>query len=81
MPTGMLATLQTDEKHYGKGYGTLVTKVISKQIAQSGYDLYAGIAESNTASRRLFEKLGYQNVGKFYAICTKLNWTEDDFFE
>lgn len=77
----MLLALQTDEKHYGKGYGSLVTKSISKQIAQSGYDLYAGVAESNTASRRLFEKLGYQNVGKLYAICTNLNWTEDDFVE
>lgn len=63
-PTGLLCALQTDEQHYGKGYGSSVLKGISKKIAQLGHDIYAGILEQNTPSRELFQKSGFVSLGE-----------------
>lgn len=71
-------TLQTDKDHFGHGYGSLVTKALSKRIAEMGHDLYTGIFEVNKASRTLFEKLGYRTIGRYYWPCTELNWSDDD---
>lgn len=78
LPTGLLGALQTDEKYFGHGYGTLVTKVISKKIAELGHDIYAGILEKNYPSRNLFSKLGFKSIGEVHWITTKINWTEAD---
>lgn len=51
---GYLGALQTDDKHFGKGYGKSVTKCLAKQIAMSGDDVYAAIYESNIASQCIF---------------------------
>lgn len=59
----MLGALQTDHQHYAKGYATAVVKGIAKKIAQRGHDIYAGVNEMNTPSRRLFEKAGFVSVG------------------
>lgn len=67
----MLGILQTDENHLGRGYGALVLKHVSKQIAELGHDVYAGVMEENTPSRRLFEgKLGAKLIGKTQWILT-----------
>lgn len=76
--TGFICALQTDKDHYGRGYGSLVTKAISKQISQMGHNVFSGIFEQNTASKCLFEKLGYKLIGKVHWVCTKLNWTDDE---
>lgn len=78
LQTGLVWALQTDEKYFGHGYGSLVTKVVSKKIAEIGHDVYSDILEMNYASRGLFEKLGFKCVGKLYLIKTKVNWTEAD---
>lgn len=36
-----------------------------------GHNPYAAIYGWNTASRRLFEKLGYREIGSIYYMCTK----------
>lgn len=72
-PTGLLLALQTDENHFGHGYGSLVTRAICKQSAELGHNLYAGIFEVNTVSKNLFEKLGFKVIGKVGSICTKWN--------
>lgn len=68
--------LQTDEKFYGRGYAKLITKVISKSIAELGHNPCGGIFETNTASRALFEKLGFKVIGHLELICTTLDWPE-----
>lgn len=75
-PTGQILALQTDENHHGRGYGSLVTKAISKQIASIGHDVYAGIHEQNAASIALFGKLGFERVGTLQTICIRDSLTE-----
>lgn len=60
--------LQTDEKYYGRGYGSLVAREISRQIASMGHDVYAGILAKNVASRALFGKLGFKHIGQLQKI-------------
>lgn len=55
-----------------------MTKAISKQIAEMGYDLYAGISDSNVASKALFVKLGYKLIDKMYTLGSKLYWPDVD---
>lgn len=50
-----------------------MTKAISKQI-----DLYAGISDSNVASKALFVKLGYKLIDKMYTLGSKLYWPDVD---
>lgn len=59
-PSGSVLALQTDKNHRGCGYGTLVTRAYSKQIAEMGRDVYAGVYKTNAASRALFERLGFE---------------------
>lgn len=77
-PTGTLLALQTDKNQFGRGYGSLVTKAISKQIAEMGYDIYAGVSDTNVASKALFGKLGFKPIDKMYTIGSKLNWPDVD---
>lgn len=76
--SGLLLALQTDKEHFGHGYAALVVKAISKQIAELGHDITAGVFEVNTPSRSLFEKLGFKVIGNVNWICTKLTWDDAD---
>lgn len=78
LESGLIGALQTDEKYYGHGYGALVTKCLSKNIAEMGSDVYAEIAEDNKASRSLFNKHGFEPVGKVHWILTKGTWSPDN---
>lgn len=69
--SGELLVLQTDGMHYGHGYGSLVVKSISKQIAQLDNDVYASVLDDNTPSKRLFEKIGFEPVERINRITTK----------
>lgn len=77
-PNGLLGALQTDDKYYGFGYASLVTRYLSKIIAELGYDVYADIYEQNKPSRSLFEKLGFKAVGKVQWIRTKITTPSTD---
>lgn len=68
---GLISALQTDQNHYGHGYGLLVTKAISKKIAEMGTNPCSTVYEWNTPSRRIFEKLGYKEMGSIFHMFTK----------
>lgn len=78
LPVGLLGALQTDKGHLHQGYGTLVTKYVSKKIAKMGQDIYAGIIYENYPSRNLFEKLGFERVGDVHWIVGKITWVPAD---
>lgn len=59
-----MGILQTDKKYAGHGYGTLVTKYMSKKVAEMGFDVYVEIVENNMPSKSLFEKLGFKPIEK-----------------
>lgn len=76
--TGLLLALQTDKNHLGHGYAALVAKHVSKKIAESGFDIHAGVFEVNHPSRSLFQKLGYKTIGKVHWIMCNHNWCDAD---
>jgi len=60
---GSLAALQVDENNLRKGYGEIVTKVISKKIAdECDADITSNIVHKNIKSLNLFNKLGFKVV-------------------
>lgn len=69
--------MQTDKDHYGLGYGSLVTKAISKGVAETGCDVYVATRETNKVAQHLYEKLGFENTKSMkYWLCTKVNWRD-----
>lgn len=69
MQTGSLGILQVDEEHLRKGYGELVTKAITKEIAlKSDIDVTANIVFDNLKSSNLFTKLGFKDIDKNFWI-------------
>ncbi|XP_023017117.2 uncharacterized protein [Leptinotarsa decemlineata] len=65
---GKIGLLQTAPNHRKKGYASIITKLLSKQIAEEGENPTTNVLISNTASIKLMEKLGMQNVGTCYYI-------------
>lgn len=65
---GTLGGLKTIESHSRHGYGSLVTKYVSKKVAEMGHDVYVGIYDTNTPSRALFEKLGFKLIDEEFLI-------------
>ncbi|XP_070489954.1 uncharacterized protein [Chironomus tepperi] len=58
-----LFVLQVDEKHLRKGYAGLVTKAITKHVAQEhGYCVNTNIMRENFKSMALFEKLSFKKI-------------------
>jgi len=61
-PWGM-GKLHTLEEHRKKGYASLVTKYMSKRMAQSGYIPSVNIDVGNAASCAFFESVGFKCLG------------------
>lgn len=78
LQSGMMGVLQTDEKYTGRGYGALVTKCLSREVAEMGFDVYVEIVKSNKPSRSLFEKLGFKPVGNVQWVVTKGMWKDEN---
>lgn len=70
MAPGALAMLQVDEEFYGRGLGMLVTKALSKQIAEFKQDITACVFAHNVHSLAIFKKLGFKVVDTVYSIGT-----------
>lgn len=68
MQGGPVLALQVDKDYYGRGLGMLVSKILSKKIAELGHSCVACVLETNTPSRAIFEKLGYKVVDNVYWI-------------
>lgn len=56
----------------------MVTKQLSKEIAEMGDDVYAAIYPDNVPSKSLFKKLGFEPVGEIYFVATNINWSSAD---
>lgn len=58
-PNGM-SRLFTTEQHRRKGYASLVTKYITKRMAQAGYYPYVNIVAGNPVTAKFFESVGFR---------------------
>ncbi|KAI4469223.1 hypothetical protein MML48_2g00003613 [Holotrichia oblita] len=61
---GQLGILQTLPEYKRKGYASLITKVMSKDIAKDGHNPLGTVLISNNASESMFEKLGFHYIDK-----------------
>lgn len=58
---GLLGLIQVDESQMRKGYGSLITKALSKKIAEEfNSDISALIKRDNVSSMNMFTKLGFK---------------------
>lgn len=57
---GQIGMLQTMDEFKRKGYGSLVTRIIAKSLAEEGIQPFATITENNEASKEMFNKIGFQ---------------------
>ena len=71
LPNGM-SRLHTLEQHRRKGYAAIVTKYLSKVMAQFGLVPFVNILLGNTASLKFFESMGFQllSPGHVYEMRT-----------
>ncbi|XP_075154019.1 uncharacterized protein LOC142227387 [Haematobia irritans] len=66
VPLGSLGLLQVEESHKRKGYGKLVTKLMSKYLAENGVEVMAAVVFENVASRSMFKQLGFKIIDNVY---------------
>ncbi|XP_055309494.1 uncharacterized protein LOC129573206 [Sitodiplosis mosellana] len=71
-PTGLIAALQTDELFFGKGFGGLALRCISKKIAELGHHVFGAVSENNAASISLLHKHGFKMINVLHLIYTKV---------
>lgn len=56
--------LQTIDEAKRKGYAVIVMKAIAKKLAsEDDLDIVAFVRSNNEASKKLFERLGYNFIG------------------
>lgn len=66
LPSGLLGALQVEQEFYGRGLGLLVSKWLSRKIAETGHNIGATVFERNTHSLAIFKKLGFTIVDRVY---------------
>ncbi|KAI9560841.1 hypothetical protein GHT06_011794 [Daphnia sinensis] len=59
-PPNAMSRLHTLEDHRRQGYAALVTRYLAKRLAQSGFVPFVNIIVENSASKKVFESLGFQ---------------------
>ncbi|KAH8249768.1 hypothetical protein KR032_012221, partial [Drosophila birchii] len=62
LPIGSLGLLQVLDSHKRLGLGQLMVKTVSKKISALGEQVLAPVVYQNTASRNMFEKIGFQPI-------------------
>lgn len=65
---GTLLHLFTIPSHRNKGYAEIITKAISKKIAEIGCDVATSIVTDNLVSFNLFTKLGFKEIDRNFWI-------------
>ncbi|KAI9560840.1 hypothetical protein GHT06_011793 [Daphnia sinensis] len=60
-PNGM-SRLHTLEDHRRRGYASLVTRYLTKRVAQSGVVPFVNIVIGNTASCKFFDSMGFKHL-------------------
>ena len=68
-PNGM-SRLMTLEPYRRKGYASLVTKYLTKRMAQCGHFPYVNIVAGNSVTGTLFKSLGFRYLGAGHAWVT-----------
>uniref|UniRef100_A0A182QI03 N-acetyltransferase domain-containing protein n=1 Tax=Anopheles farauti TaxID=69004 RepID=A0A182QI03_9DIPT len=70
LQAGALGALQVDEDYKRRGFGTVVTIALAKQIAALGHDCYGLVNAANTPSKQMFERVGFKHDGEAYWLRT-----------
>lgn len=70
---GQLGILQTITEQKGKGYGAILTKIMSIEIANDGHQPIAHILDTNFPCKKLFSKLGFKIIGtvQYFSVFKK----------
>ncbi|XP_039482860.1 uncharacterized protein LOC120446115 [Drosophila santomea] len=66
LPIGSLGLLQVLDSHKRLGLGSLMVKSMAKKISAAGDQVLAPVVTKNTASRSMFEKLGFRAIDTTY---------------
>ncbi|KAF2878768.1 hypothetical protein ILUMI_27395, partial [Ignelater luminosus] len=68
-----MGTLHVMDEYKRKGYGSLITKVLTKQLAQEGVYPIASTLNNNNISQAMFTKLGFKKcTSVMYLECEKV---------
>lgn len=79
---GSIGALHVDEFNRRKGFGEIVTKAISKKIAEeNNVDVLTDYIDGNYQSESLMKKIGFKSVGKvrWIGAVKVLEWTWKSF--
>ncbi|KAL9707539.1 hypothetical protein quinque_011057 [Culex quinquefasciatus] len=57
---GFLSYLHVDDRCRNRGFGELMVRAISRKVAEKGLNVYGGVRPDNGPSRRLFQKIGFE---------------------
>lgn len=69
-----------DDDYLQQGLGSLVCRALSKQLGKMGLDVCACVGPENTASCKLFERIGFTVIAPTYWIrnypTVPTNWVD-----
>ncbi|KAM8715301.1 hypothetical protein ACLKA7_002366 [Drosophila subpalustris] len=66
LPIGALGVLHVVDSHRRLGLGSLMVRCLAKKISELGDEVLAPVVKENIASRKMFEKLGFQKIDDIY---------------
>ncbi|XP_034473652.1 uncharacterized protein LOC117781045 [Drosophila innubila] len=66
LPIGALGVLHVLDSHRRLGLGSLMVRCLAKKISKLGDEVLAPVVKENIASRKMFEKLGFQMIDYIY---------------
>lgn len=61
---GCLGILQTVEKHKCKGYGSLLSKILAKEVGEDGHNPLGTVLTHNKPSQIMFTKIGFRTLDR-----------------
>ncbi|KAM8716711.1 hypothetical protein ACLKA7_003563 [Drosophila subpalustris] len=68
---GYLGALQVRSSHKRRGFGSVVTREITRRIGSLGQDVMALVNPQNNASCAMFDKLGFKVIDQCYWLRTE----------
>lgn len=70
LQSGAMGALQVCPEFQGKGIGSLVTVALAKMLSDQGKDSFAYVGPTNWPSRKVFDRLQFQDIGTIYWLRT-----------
>ena len=58
----------TDPDHRGRGYATLCTRAVTRELLSQGMDVVLNVQEGNADAIHIYEKLGYREYCRFIEV-------------